>query len=355
VAVRLDADALGVLDEARALARRYQHDAVHLEHLLTAMLEQARLSISGISRPELLARLEARLAARPRGALYRDRINAEPVLGADTETALRRADADRGLVLFRAVTLHELFVAVLRDPTLAALVVASEIESEELDDLLEQAQRLAISRQHELVTVDHVLRVMLDTTWFTSALIAVDCDGVLLRQMVEERLDEEPLAVRPSRGQPSLGLVDAVRFAKATASTSGADVVGVRHLLVNLLKGRHRALAFVEAEVPLLPLLRYVVAGRTDAGDDAPDSEGDLDVVFHNDDSTTMEFVVQVLAKCFDVTEPRAMGLMLDVHRKGERTIGTFTAEDARERVADARVMAEHASMPLRISLRARS
>src|SRR6185369_12157750 len=75
VTVRLRADAAHAVDEARRLARRYQHRVVDLEHLLLAMLTaNARppLPAFGVSGPELRIELETRLAARTRTALYRD-------------------------------------------------------------------------------------------------------------------------------------------------------------------------------------------------------------------------------------------------------------------------------------------
>lgn len=357
MAARLDADATMVMVEARSLARRYQHDAVDLEHLLTAALTRRDgppLSIDGVSRPELLARLEARLVAQPHSALYRDSARViEPTMSPTVETTLRRAATGRGLTgFFRAITLKELFVALVMDPTLAVLVVEASIASDELEVLLGQARTLAVSRRHELVTVDHVLTVVLDASWFLTALRAVRADPSELRESLEARLAAEPHSTSGRRVQRSHDVDDVAHLARTTASRAGADAVGARHFVSPLLHGPHLAQAFVDAGVPLLPLLRYLASGHADAGADAPDTDGDLDVVFHNDDSTTMEFVVDVLTRCFDISEVRATKLMLDVHKRGERRIGSFAAVDARARVAQARARAEKAAMPLRISLR---
>jgi len=41
-------------------------------------------------------------------------------------------------------------------------------------------------------------------------------------------------------------------------------------------------------------------------------------VIFHNDDYTTMEYVVEVLRRFFRKTETEALHIMLTVHKKGK-------------------------------------
>lgn len=74
-------------------------------------------------------------------------------------------------------------------------------------------------------------------------------------------------------------------------------------------------------------------------------------VLLHNDDYTTMEFVVHVLRQVFGKTEPEAMHIMLAVHQKGVGVCGEFTAEIAEIKVETVHSMAKAAGYPLRSSM----
>ncbi len=49
-------------------------------------------------------------------------------------------------------------------------------------------------------------------------------------------------------------------------------------------------------------------------------------VLFHNDDYTTMEFVVEVLKRFFHKTDTEAVHIMLTVHKSGAAVAGVYTA-----------------------------
>lgn len=74
-------------------------------------------------------------------------------------------------------------------------------------------------------------------------------------------------------------------------------------------------------------------------------------VIFHNDDFTTMEFVVMVLAVVFHKSEADAERIMLDVHRHGQGVAGIYTYDIAVTKAQKATQMARAEQFPLRITV----
>ena len=74
-------------------------------------------------------------------------------------------------------------------------------------------------------------------------------------------------------------------------------------------------------------------------------------VVFHNDNYTTMEFVVLVLMKFFHKTETEATHIMLSVHHKGSGVAGVYTKDVAETKVTEVQSYAKEQGMPLRLTV----
>lgn len=70
-------------------------------------------------------------------------------------------------------------------------------------------------------------------------------------------------------------------------------------------------------------------------------------VLLHNDDYTTMEFVVEVLMEVFRKSIVEATRVMLVVHRTGKGVAGVYTREIAEAKVAQAIDRARAAGFPL--------
>ena len=74
-------------------------------------------------------------------------------------------------------------------------------------------------------------------------------------------------------------------------------------------------------------------------------------VVFHNDDYTTMEFVILVLMKFFYKTETEATHIMLSVHHKGQGVAGVYTKDVAETKSSKVQEFAQEQGMPLKLSV----
>ncbi len=70
-------------------------------------------------------------------------------------------------------------------------------------------------------------------------------------------------------------------------------------------------------------------------------------VILHNDDYTTMEFVIWVLKDVFHMGDTSATHLMLTIHHKGKGVAGVFTRDLADTKVHQVMELAREQGMPL--------
>ena len=73
-------------------------------------------------------------------------------------------------------------------------------------------------------------------------------------------------------------------------------------------------------------------------------------VIFHNDDYTTMEYVIGVLRRFFHRTETEALHIMLTVHKKGRAVAGIYPREVAETKVAEVMRDAREHGHPLLVT-----
>jgi ATP-dependent Clp protease adaptor protein ClpS len=74
-------------------------------------------------------------------------------------------------------------------------------------------------------------------------------------------------------------------------------------------------------------------------------------VILHNDDYTTMEFVIEVLTIDFAKPSEVAMGLMLKVHQEGKAIAGVYSFDIAESKILKVTEKARKSGFPLKLTM----
>lgn len=74
-------------------------------------------------------------------------------------------------------------------------------------------------------------------------------------------------------------------------------------------------------------------------------------VVMHNDDFTTMEFVVSVLVNIFNKEIAEANKIMLDVHKVGQGIAGIYSYDIAMTKVGIVMSLAKEEGFPMKLTI----
>ncbi len=74
-------------------------------------------------------------------------------------------------------------------------------------------------------------------------------------------------------------------------------------------------------------------------------------VIMHNDDFTTMDFVVEILIDVFHKDNAEAERLMLLVHESGKATVGIYPYDIAVTKVQASKERAKQAGFPFRLTI----
>lgn len=74
-------------------------------------------------------------------------------------------------------------------------------------------------------------------------------------------------------------------------------------------------------------------------------------VLMHNDDTTTMDFVVDILCKVFNKNQEEAEEIMMLIHTSGIGLCGIYPKEIAETRIARVHQAAYRAGFPLKCTM----
>ena len=74
-------------------------------------------------------------------------------------------------------------------------------------------------------------------------------------------------------------------------------------------------------------------------------------VILHNDDYTTMDFVVEILVTVFNKPVLEANKIMMDIHKKGKGIVGVYTYDIALTKTTLTEAIARERQYPLKTSI----
>lgn len=76
-----------------------------------------------------------------------------------------------------------------------------------------------------------------------------------------------------------------------------------------------------------------------------------FNIIYVNDDKTTMEFVIESLCSIFDYEEEVAVAMALRIHEEGSGVVATLPYEMAEQKGIEATLLARNNGFPLSIKL----
>jgi ATP-dependent Clp protease adaptor protein ClpS len=74
-------------------------------------------------------------------------------------------------------------------------------------------------------------------------------------------------------------------------------------------------------------------------------------VVLHNDDTTPMDFVIELLHYVFDMKIDDATHLMITIHTEGQGAAGIYPHEIAEQKLSEAKMFIDLTPYPMRTTL----
>jgi ATP-dependent Clp protease adaptor protein ClpS len=233
-----------------------------------------------------------------------------------------------------------------------------EYPSETLS-VLSVASLLAGERGHRLCTVTHVAMALLSDASVARLLERSNASPEDLYEDLERLL--------PARGEGPRTLKSGDHTVEIVSLLRASSMRTFRPrplaVLAQLLRHDEHARAVFEKHGITAAGLQGASPQEAPADDDAaasgeyapyrapPRSNATTDVVFWNDRTTSMAFVVGTLRATFGIVEPYATTLMLRIHRDGVAVVGTYEREEAERLSAASMRLAADRGFPLKVTV----
>lgn len=82
------------------------------------------------------------------------------------------------------------------------------------------------------------------------------------------------------------------------------------------------------------------------------DEPGLYDVIFLNDNITTMEFVVRVLKQIFNKSQEESENITKKIHADGQGVVGSYVHEVAEQKGIETTLLARQENFPLQVKVK---
>jgi|TARA_B100000035_G_scaffold271993_1_gene247121 ATP-dependent Clp protease adaptor protein ClpS len=82
------------------------------------------------------------------------------------------------------------------------------------------------------------------------------------------------------------------------------------------------------------------------------DEPGLYDVIFLNDNITTMEFVIRVLKQIYNKNQEQAENITKKIHQDGQGIVGSYVHEVAEQKGIETTLLARQENFPLQVKVK---
>jgi ATP-dependent Clp protease adapter protein ClpS len=344
------------VESAASLAASLGHAEVQVFHLASALLRHrygvAWFSVLYVSVPKLRAATDERLPkvvhayrSGPPGAVDHAPLDTwlAKVVRRKRLTGSFKAVSD----LFKPLNEADLVVAVRDAPELRPLFDAATFDLRHVVAFERAARAQAASRGDSTVTVEHALLGACLESSFRAPLekAGIDVDALTIAL---GRIATTTAAARPRM----LGKVETLcARACGAGNASHAETITARPLIIDMLRMAGVADDLRTAGFDAFELLYALVHDRLPRA--SLESTGAASLVVHNDDHSTMEFVVESLQAVLGWESGEAIALMTRIHEHGQGLVELANHDEAMRALRAFHERARERMMPLRVEMSA--
>lgn len=350
-------DGKQLVEMASEEARRRRHAEVEPIHLLHALVTlpaaSSVLGELGLEQPALRVACEAHLAWLPEVGSYRDGTSPR------VSTALHELVSEKSSIVARILSrppasgISTIIERLAADPGIAAIILSDRSAARSLMTIVTRATALATALGDRVVRPEHALGVVTREPFFVDAIARLGADAIRIDDAVVKWLKELDRGSGRPPTRLSNDLIVINDYARFVASRARPGLAQPVAFVVRLLSNPH-VMALLGHSGADATDIAYVIVHGEAPSDVAAHVANDakVEIVFHNDDFTTQEFVVYALTELLGLPEMVARKAMLDIHHGGDCGVATMTTRDARAKRAQIVAAARKVGMPLRVSLR---